>query len=972
MKFKKYLTLISLLFLTQTIILSQNTGRKSKVLDENFNFEFENVTLKEAIEEISKKTGLKFVYEEGTIDKVKVTYSAKNLKLSKILNDMLKGCGFEYIVVDSETVAIGKVKTQSKSDKSGTIKGIVKNENGEPLISANIYIKEIGYGCITNDKGEFAIELKPGLYTVEFSYVGYKKKILNVAVNPGKITFVECTLESQVFYIGTIEVTASGAEDIIPSEAVSKSLITGAEIEHFQATSLGDVLNLVPGIQKTDNPGIGKTSQVAIRGFEVDKMSAFGTLVIVDGTPLSNNANLQFQKWTSGITGPSNLGGSVDLRTIPADNIEMVEVIRGVPSVKFGDMTSGVIIVNTKTGYQPHRIKIKTNPDTKEANLGGAFRMKKYILNYNLNLAQSERNIRLKGDEFSRLTGQLTLSRNFLNEHLSFNTKLFAQRIFDEEQPKGDVYRTRNYNRGYTIQYSIWGNYKPEQPVGYFEYNSYVNFRRENSMKSKLVQSDVRILPSGDTVSSYIGKVETRGAEWTIGARFEYTRIFSGLGLFHKVLAGLDMQYNANTGEGVLIDTLFNYYGPESGKLPYRFDDIPGQFLPSFYVEDKITGKFLGVNFSLTLGFRYEMYRPYKLNLQGLWGNGDLIKSYNGTYFNPRGSLILYLTKDNQLRISAGKSSKSPPMSSIYPEPTVIRWRNPVDSSIVYIRPATRNPWLKGYRESQIEIGYDHKLFNTIGISISAYYKHRNGEPEAYTVPVFFYDSLNRKVYYIDKYGINHNLGRSIGKGVEFSLRTTKIKKLNLELQITGAYTFTKNMSGGFNYDPSPDASLGRYPNFKVPDVPLDTLIGFIYDRSIQWRDILIVNYFVKYTVRSLGLWVTFRAENVLMERYRLYNLEPIDFSLPTVTEDTKKSREFDESIKTKPSKWLLSFNISQSIFKGAEVSFYVNNFLDDPAVYRYLTNYKGEIAEGTRNPPLFYGIEFSMTIDDFVKTLTK
>jgi hypothetical protein len=124
--------------------------------------------------------------------------------------------------------------------------------------------------------------------------------------------------------------------------------------------------------------------------------------------------------------------------------------------------------------------------------------------------------------------------------------------------------------------------------------------------------------------------------------------------------------------------------------------------------------------------------------------------------------------------------------------------------------------------------------------------------------------------------------------------------------------------------------------------------------------------------VKKLGLWVTFRAENVLVERTRTYNLEPIDFSLPTVTEDTKRAREFDESIKTKPSKWLLSFNITQSIFKGAEISFYVNNFLDDPAVYRYYTNYKGEIAESTRNPSLFYGIEISIVLDDLAKSILK
>lgn len=953
------------------LLIQINTKTPDTSLNKDIQIDFKNVSLKTALEKLTELSGIYFIYEEDVVANTTVNLEGK-MKVRDAIKLLLTSAGLNYAFIDSVTVAITRKNKVKIENKEGGIKGKVKSENGDPLPAANVYIKELGKGCITDKDGNFSIHLKPGFYTLEISYVGYKKKTITVEVKENEITLVDCVMETQVFYIGAIEVVSSGSEELIPSEATTKTIITSAEVEHFQATSLNDVLNLVPGIQKTDNPGIGKTAQIAIRGFENNQMSAFGTLVIIDGAPLSNNANLQFQKWTSAITGPSNLGGSVDIRTIPADNIESIEVIRGIPSVKYGDMTSGVIIVNTKTGKQPHRVKIKTNPDTKEANLGGSFKIGNSILSYNLNLAQSERNIRLKGDEFSRLTGQITLNRNLMNDHLNFNTKLLGQKIFDEEQPKGDVYKTRNYNRGYLLQWTIWGKYNPEQPIGFFEYNIYVTRRRENSMKSRLVQSDVRILPTGDTVSSYIGKVETRGVEWTTGARFEYNRIFSGLGLFHKLLIGLDLQYNANTGEGVIIDTLFNYYGPESGKLPYRFDDIPGQFLPSLYLEDKITGKLFGINFSLTAGFRYEMYRPYKINLKGLISKGNFIESYNGTYFNPRGNIILFLPKENQIRISAGVSSKSPPMSSIYPEPTVIKWRNPNDSSIVYIRPNTRNPYLKGYIEKQFEIGYDKRFGKILGLSISAYYKYRNDEISSQTIPIFFYDSLKNKVYYIDKYGVSQNLGWSIGKGIEFTLRTSKIEKLNMEIQISGAYTYLKNSSRGFYYDSNPDITLGRYPNYKVPNVPIDTLIGFIYDKSISWRDVVIVNYFLKWTVKKLGLWVTFRAENVLVERTRTYNLEPIDFNLPTVTEDTKRAREFDESIKTKPSKWLLSFNITQSIFKGAEISFYVNNFLDDPAVYRYYTNYKGEIAESTRNPSLFYGIEISIVLDDLAKSILK
>jgi hypothetical protein len=56
---------------------------------------------------------------------------------------------------------------------------------------------------------------------------------------------------------------------------------------------------------------------------------------------------------------------------------------------------------------------------------------------YNLNVAQSERDIRITGDEYLRLTGQVVYSMNMFDNALASNYKVNYQRILDEEDRRG-------------------------------------------------------------------------------------------------------------------------------------------------------------------------------------------------------------------------------------------------------------------------------------------------------------------------------------------------------------------------------------------------------------------------------------------------------------------------------------------------------------------------------------------------------
>ncbi|RJP65861.1 MAG: hypothetical protein C4539_12385 [Ignavibacteriales bacterium] len=912
-----------------------------------------NKSLKEILKEISLLTKTKMVFNEELINQQNFSVEAEDKPLKKVLDELFAGTGISYVEYKMGQIVLGKEK--KIAEKTGSIKGIVRDEKGETLPGANVVVLETGAGCTTNAEGKYYIKnLKPGKYNLKVSFISCESFEQEIIVVEGKIIELDFTLTSTSFQIGGIEVV--GNSELIPTDVSTKTVINSGEIEHYQASSIKDVLDLVPGVQKTDNPGLSKTSQIAIRGDESNQSSAFGTLVVLDGAPVSNNANLQFERSTD--LGVSNLGGGVDLRTIPADNIESIEVITGLPSVKYGDVTEGVINVKTKIGRQPHRLKLKNNPDTREANLGGGWLIGQSGLSYNVNVARSERDVRKDGDEYTRFTAQTVYSKNFPDINLSTNHKLSGQAIYDEEEPKGDVYQTKNYNRGFSIGFTSWGKYVPADEVSSYEYNFHVNMRRENSMKSKLVQADLHVLPNGDTISTYLGKLETKGIEWTVDGRLEWNYLFYTGNFVHKILAGTEIQYNANTGEGLTFDTLYNPYGLTSGRRPYSFSSIPGQLLPSLYFEDKITGHLL-YDFSLMVGARYEMYRPFQFSLKGLWGDGDLVKSHQGTFFNPRANLMVYFSQDNQLRLSAGRTSKSPAMSTIYPDEEVFRWRNPNSLEIHYMRYDTRVPELKGYQENQYEISYDQKFFSEIGLTFSAYYKERDNETRSVTIPVFV--NTPQGTYYVDYYGLAKNQGWTVTKGLELSLRTNKIKPLNMFFQVSATYNHSNNSYRGYAYDPTPDASIGQNANYRVGD----TLIGFIYAPSGRWKDIIQLNYYLKYTLPDLGLWVTLRAEHLVMERTQSYNQEPIVYEL--LTESGKESYWFDREIKIKNAKWLFNLNISKSLFEGAEISFYVNNFLDDQAVRQYVSS-PGTISEEIRNPSLFYGIEFSSTLDNLFK----
>jgi len=452
--------------------------------------------------------------------------------------------------------------------------------------------------------------------------------------------------------------------------------------------------------------------------------------------PLTNNADLQTGVGVNyGSTVQTTAGQQYDLREVVAENLEKVEVQSGASSVEYGDHTAGIIIVKTKSRNVPTRLKIKHNPDTQEANLMGSLGLYNTNLVYNLNYGYSERAIRIKGDEYHRISGSLKSSNLFLDEKFAVKQNLKYNRKIEEDNDDSDPYGVKAYNRDHHLTYSQQFNYQFNS-VSNLYLRNYVDYKRRNSWKHKQetnspgFQTDRLIEGSQLAIEIepiYFSDVRTIGDEWSYGSKFKWDRkLFTG-DILHRFLTGAEFQAEKNTGQGKSFDLL----KPPGGRVntrPRSFSDVPGITQFALFWEDRITGEWL-FPFTLNFGFRVDSYNPTSFKIGNLFSGKDVFAADQGTFFNPRFGLKIKPFSKTQVRFSYGKSSKTPPLSLIYPEPyyldtfhdtkitiqvpdgnggekdTIINWK--VASTSIYDRSV---PDLKGYQTTKFELSLDQQI----------------------------------------------------------------------------------------------------------------------------------------------------------------------------------------------------------------------------------------------------------------------
>lgn len=905
-------------------------------------------------------------------------------------------------ILSSVSISNQVLATEAKSDftkvllqQEVAIKGSVYTDN-KPLVGATVTLVELQLVTTTNTQGQFSFNNVPrGNYSILVQYTGMKPQSVKAHLGqPIRVDLQRNTIDIDGVQVVGERSTVKGA---------TSTRISRQAIEHLQATSLAEVLQLVPG-QAITNPNFSGTNSPSIRQISSDPSSgtrdanarnvaSIGTSIIINGAQLSNNADMQAVN--TSIAGTlSNFNNSTglgtDLRQISADNIESIEVIRGIPSVEYGELTSGVIDVKTKASVEPLQAKLRLNPTAKQAWVGQGFAIgkDKGALFVDLDYTHAVSTQRTAYESYQRFNTSFQYTNRFgSNKNLYSNTTFALGGYYDDAKidPDLEINQVINQSKNYDLRLSTNGrwaldkkfarsiNYVLSGQLGFQNgFQQQINRGEISTVSNSLVDAtqEVDYLPS-----SYLQQIYLKGKPLNIQAKIsDNFYLFTGKAR-HAFMLGASYTMDKNLGEGRTFgEGLQPRTNDGLGYRPRKFSDIPALNQLAFYAEDKINVDVFGKPLNILAGIRYDLIQP---------GRAD-----RKSALSPRINASYDLFNNFTIRGGYGLSAKAPSLIYLYPDPVFVDvlslnyYKQDPNERLAMMTTrvfSAENKDLEMALSKKAEIGFDFKKF-----SLTLYREKVNNGFDLYqyynfaSVPMYTVANqlpgekpelspVVKDSLYIVDYNRATNGVNIENKGIEFDFDFGRWKAMRTSFLLNGAYSYTKRLDNNpYVYARrvanQPYNQLGvfegrgrEYTRFlttlrTVHQIPEIRLLVTLTAQTI-WLD---KNKYLNYTSRPYGVIdVVGGAEgNIRMLSNSEMSAIPETSGLYLSVSDNYYIEESWSPL------WLFNTKVTKEFGKNYGFSFYVNNITNSRP---YVQSKRNPTQYEKRNIPIFFGSELTI-----------
>lgn len=917
--------------------------------------------------------------------------------------------------------------------KTLTINGdVVTAADGTPVDFASVLVTPSQLYAMTDNYGRFSINNVPeGKITVSVQFYGMEQKDTTFTAKAGETVNLKLSLKATSFRLDDVVVVATGSK----AGSSTASNISRQAMDHLQTSSLSDALTLLPGVSLI-NPDLSEAQSITIRTARpilpgetpnsASVMNSLGTSVIVDGAPVSNNANLQtLSPVVNGNADDSSRSGTpargTDVRTLSTDNIESIEVIRGIPSAEYGDLTSGAVLVKSKAGKSPLTIRFKTNPNIYQASAGKGVSLGKKAgdLNISGDYAFSKNSL-TKGHSFYQRAGARLLWSVRLGEIVNETTSLSMSfgRDRDKINPDNASSRTQSYANDIGFSFntngraSINGNWL--RSVNWLVSGSFNNKKSHyestainalnlysKSMTSGEIYSNLtgaqifdadgnritNVAPDSPTKGvvlpySYFYKYDIYGKELNAFVKLNADFAHSWGPVNERLLIGADFKTDGNLGKGSVYDEDYppfrNINNAESGYRARPYYDIP--FINQFglYAENYFNWSFAGRALNITTGVRYD-------NVNGLHSVA------------PRINASIDIMPWATLRGGYGLTSKAPTSYYLYPNKSYhdyILYNGmiaglPEEEQLLIAKTDiydANNDKLEIAVNKKAEIGLDFNFGGHYRISITAY-DERMDNGYNYGLDLSSFIWYQATTYAVDhkvpgqrpvlKKDKDYNLFYTVYKplnnvksrnsGVEYEIDLGRFDAIRTSFYINGAWMRSTNTNKGYSFGTrtktgTPEKNIGIYE----PEVRTNCAEQFNTTVRIT-HNIPQVGLAVTLTAQAnwySKYWTKYGNDTMFIKYISRKDGQVHDFD-PSLKEDAEFSYMFPPlndnrfTVEKYFPTLLFNLNLSKEIGNSLTASFYVNNLFNSRPLYQ--SKQTGEYSE--LGIPIFFGFEFKLAI---------
>lgn len=812
------------------------------------------------------------------------------------------------------------------------------------------------------------------------------------------------------------EVTVTATEG---KGVTSTSVIGRSAMRHLQPTSFTDILSLLPG-GMTRTPDMSSVNSIALRetgnlgalGTSVRNpdyyVSSLGTLFVVDGAPVSTDADLQ-AVGAGDNSASSAVNRGVDMRAISTDNIESVEVVRGIASAEYGNLTSGMVKIKRIRRAMPLTARFKADQYSKLAYIGKGIAAGGNTLNADIGWLDSKSDPRDPYSCYTRVSVSARATAGFGGGATVSSLSLSADYTGTIDRDKADPdlalhrideFRSSRHSAGLTASYSF--------TLPFFRTLENVDAIFSANYQTDRLTRRCEVAPGRAAVAPTSMEEGVHDGRYILGSYVaDYLCDGRPLSLFfklkaaghaergiisHRYCSGAEWTMSKNYGRGQVYDLEYPLSASWTSR-PRDFRTIPAGHTLSFFAEDDMTlsaGR--AGRFRLAAGVRAIML-PHLDSSYYLSGR---------PYLDPRINLNWHLPSLSALRVVLaagwGISTRMPTFDYLYPQPVYNDFiqlnyydtRNPLQNSRVNLRTyiddatnrnlrAARNVkhelrldasiggnrlsvtyfserLRSGFRYSTVYRPYSYRRYDPAAIDAGTL----NGPPSLDGLPYTEVEALGGT-------SMVTNGSRIDKQGVEFTLTTARWKSAATALTVTGAwfrsvYSNSQRVQRSVG-DVAGGVAVGQYYAgvYNTLEGRVNTRFNtnFMFDTQVARLGLIFST-----TVECMWLTSTTELpENGTPEAYidvadgseHPYTAEAVAAN-PLLAYLSKSSASVPQTLSVPPAVYV-NLKATKEIGKLMRVAVFVNRIIDR------LPDYKSNGITVRRGTDAYFGMEINITI---------